>query len=187
MKKFLGSLLGLGALLVSAQVAYTATDSQLFTVNVPKRVTITAPTPTVTKNLTLADLTAAELTSTDDVAMAPQTWAVKANAKNGVKVDFDTLPFTNMTHPLDNIYQNAKLQVTQGAGSGPATWTLSTASNVATTDYTSITTPGVRISYTSDKVGSSDFVVAMTFVAPDLNAVTEGSYQTTVVGTVTEN
>lgn len=187
MKKFLWSLFGVGALLVSAQVAYTATDSQQFTVSVPKRVSITAPTPSVTRTLTLADLTAAESTTTDDVAFAAQTWAVKANVKNGVKVDFDTNPFTNTTHPLDNIYQNAKLQVTKGTSTGPATWTLSTASNVATTDYTSILNPGVRISYTSDRVGSSDFVVAMTFVAADLNAVTEGSYQTTVVGTVTEN
>jgi hypothetical protein len=186
MKKFLWSLFGVGALLVSAQVAYTATDSQQFTVSVPKRVTITAPSPSVTINLTAADLTAAELTTTDDVAFANQTWAVKGNVKNGVKVDFDTNPFTNTTHPLDSIYQNARLQVTQGTTTGPATWSLSTASNAATTDYTSVT-PGVRISYTSDRVGSSDFVVAMTFVAADLNAVTEGSYQTTVVGTVTEN
>ena len=47
MKKILWSVFGVGALLVGAQVAYTApltdTTTQKFTVTVPKRVSITAP------------------------------------------------------------------------------------------------------------------------------------------------
>lgn len=186
MKTVLWSLIGAVAFLVVARTAFTASDSQQFTANVPKRVTIAVPVASVTRTLTLADLTAAETTTTDNVEFAVQTWSVKANSRLGVKVDFDTTPFSNTTYPTGGFYQNAKLQVTRGTTTGPAIWTLASASNVATTNYTAVI-PGVRVSYTSDRVGSADFLVGMTFVAADLSTVTEGSYHTTVVGTVTEN
>lgn len=178
MKKVLWNLMGFAALAMGVEWAYGASDSQTFTVSIPKRVTITAPTPTVVKILTTSQLTGS------DVVFATQTWNVKANTRTGVKVDFDTLPFNNTTH--SGYKQNAKLDVALGSITGPAAWTRLSAAGPATTDFTAAS-PGVRISYSSNRNGNSDFVVSMTFVAPDLSVVMEGDYVTSVVGTVTEN
>ncbi len=192
MKKFLWSVFGVGALLVGAQAVYSAVDSQQFTVVVPKRVSIVAPVADQVKTLTIADLTAAELTGVDDVAFTAQQWAVKGNVRNGVSVNFVAAPFLNITHfPTTTINQNARLTVARIAATttGPATWSLTSPSGTSSSNYAAVApaSPNALVAYSSNRVGQTDFAVTVEFLAADLNAVVEGDYVTTVVGTLTEN
>lgn len=197
MKKFLWSVLGVGALLVSAQVAYTATTgSQQYTVTVGKNVNIVAPTEPMSKTYTVADLDAdaAEATAdVDDYDFPVQAWTAKGNVKNGVKVDFEMAPFANLDYPAVapatgyEVYNDGELTITKTAERGPATWTAGTSR--VSTNYASANPLLVNAvaSYTSDKVGQADFGVTVTFLATDINSVVEGEYVTQVTGTITEN
>ncbi len=201
MKKFLWSVFGVGAMLVGAQAVYSAVDSQQFTVSVPKRVSITAPTAAQTKVYTGADLAAAELVGDDTFSFAPQLWAVKGNVKNGVTVNFEmgsfatvVSPFVPASGPTPAVpavmaYQNGGLSVAKASSTGPATWALNGTSAVASSNYAAVSpaSPNAIVSYKSDKVGQADFNVTVAFLATDLNAVVAGDYITTVVGTLTEN
>lgn len=177
MKKFLWSVLGVGALLVSTQVAYTATDSQQFTVNVPKRVTIQAPTPTVAA--TLPD-------SSATLAFPNQAWQVKGNVRNGVAVTFVVQqPFTNTT---DNTYKrDAGLTVAVGSTLGPATWTVAGTGSAQTNYAAAVPVNTATVSASSNRVGQAAFNIGVSFLTVDIAQVLEGDYVTTVVGTVTEN
>ena len=202
MKKFLWSVFGVGAMLVGAQAVYSAVDSQQFTVSVPKRVSITAPTADQTKVYTGADLAAAELVADDTFTFAPQLWAVKGNVKNGVTVDFEMGPFSNVVSPFDPVgpgtlddvaavmaFQDGGLSVAVASNTGPATWVLDGTSAVASSNYAAVSpaSPNAIVSYKSNRVGQADFNVTVAFLATDLNAVVAGDYITTVVGTLTEN
>ncbi|RLS58116.1 MAG: hypothetical protein DWH91_03265 [Planctomycetota bacterium] len=190
MKKFLWSLCGVGAFVVGAQFAYTATTgSQQYTVSVGKNVNIVAPTEPMLKTYTVADLEAAEAVTDDTYAFTAQTWAVKGNVKDGVTVDFGMAPFLNMDYPTDNITQDGRLAVSKVTQNGPATWTLESASGSADTDAANVD-PAARnaaVQFSSDGVGQATFDVTVTFLASDINAVVEGEYVTTVSGTITEN
>ena len=70
MKKFVWSLMGVGAFLVAAQVAQSAlTDNQKFTVTVAKNVSITAPGVNQTQ--------AMDPNSNANVSFPAQVWQVK--------------------------------------------------------------------------------------------------------------
>ena len=111
MKKILWSVFGVGALLVGAQVAYTApltaTTTQKFTVTVPKRVSITAP----------AAVTATLPDSNANLAFPSQPWQVKGNVQLGVGVTF--VAETPFTHTTDSSYKrDARLSITLGSTVG---------------------------------------------------------------------
>ncbi len=189
-------------MLVGAQAVYSAVDSQQFTVSVPKRVSITAPMADQTKVYTGADLAAAELVGDDTFTFTPQLWAVKGNVKNGVSVDFEMGPFSNVVSPFDPVgpgvlddvaavmaFQDGGLSVAVASNTGPATWVLDGTSAVASSNYAAVSpaSPNAIVSYKSNRVGQADFNVTVAFLATDLNAVVAGDYITTVVGTLTEN
>jgi hypothetical protein len=180
MKKILWSVLGVGALLVGAQVAYTApltdTTTQKFTVTVLKRVSITAP----------AAVSASLPDSNANLAFPSQAWQVKGNIQLGVGVTF--VAETPFIHTTDSSYQrDAKLSVTLGSTVGPATWTIA-GSGTAQTDYANvIPVTTATVSASSNKVGQAAFNVNVEFLTVDTAEVAEGDYQTTVRGTVTEN
>lgn len=208
MKKYLWSLFGVGALLVGGQVAHSAlTDSQQYTVSVAKNVSLTAPaadpltgTNALTKTYTVADLDAAALVADDTYVFPTQTWHAKGNVKNGVSVRFDMAAFVNQSDTT--IGQDGSLSVTVASTNGPATWTRTSATSTAATNFgntTSSTDPltgivtttpdplGARVSYSSNRVGQADFSVGVSFLASDINAVAAGDYVTVVYGTLTEN
>ncbi len=183
MKKFLWSLFGVGALLVSAQMAktapITASDSQTFTVTVPKRVSITAPNAGVTRTLPNSSAT---------LAFPNQVWQVKRNVLHGVGVTFVVQqPFTNTTDSTYKRDAGLTVAVASGSSTGPATWTVA-GTGSAQTDYAAaVPVTTATVSASSDKVGQAAFNVGVSFLTVDINNVAEGSYVTTVVGTVTEN
>ena len=182
MKKILWSVFGVGALLVGTQVAYTApltdTTTQKFTVTVPKRVSITAPVAVTETFNPVVDATSH--------AFVAQTWQVKGNVQLGVGVTF--VAETPFVHTTDSSYvRDAKLTVTLGSTTGPATWTVA-GSGTAQTDYANaspVTT--ATVSASSNKVGQAAFNVAVEFLTANVAEVAEGAYSTTVRGTVTEN
>jgi hypothetical protein len=175
MKKFLWSLFGVGALLVSAQVAYTASDSQQFTVNVPQRITIDA--------LGAANVTATLPDSSLPLSFPAQGWDVKGNVRPGVGVTFKTLQaFTNTTDT--NFKRDARLTLGLTSNSGPATWTLGTTTD--TTNYASGDGEAL-VGATSNNVGRATFSVGVEFLTVNIAEVLEGDYVTVVEGTVTSN
>ncbi len=178
MKKILWSVLGLGALLVGAQVAYTApltdTASQKFTVTVPKRVSITAP---VAQTATLPD-------SSANLTFPAQTWQVRGNVVNGVAVTFVAQqPFTNTTD--SSFVRDAKVTIAVASHTGPATWTVA-GTGSAQTDFASAVNTAT-VSASSNKTGQAAFNLTVDFLTVDIAQVAAGDYETTVVGTVTEN
>ncbi len=175
MKKFLWSVVGVGALLVGAQVAYTASDSQQFTVNVPQRVTIQAPTPAVLA--TLPD-------SSATLSFPTQVWQIKGNVRNGVTVNFKTLSaFVNTTDT--SFKRDARLTLGGVSKTGPANWFAAG----SLTDVTNYVAGDGEASVTifSDNVGQAAQNVHVDFLTMDIAEVLEGDYVTTVVGTVTAN
>ena len=178
MKKILWSVLGLGAVMVGAQVACMAapTDSQTFTVNVPKRVSIAAPlVAPLPETLPLDQDT--------NVVFPNQLWSVKGNVKNGVAVTFKTTTvFTNGTYKRD-VTLNLSAAVSPV---GPGTWTVGAATD--TTNYAAtVSDEEAIVSASSNKVGSAGFNLGVEFVTSDFDQVAEGDYVTIVTGTVTEN
>ncbi len=177
MKKFLWSLFGVGALLVGAQVAYTATDSQLFTVTVPKRVTITKPVAAVAATLP---------NSSASLAFPNQAWQVQGNVTNGVGVTFVVQqPFTNTT--IGTYKRDAGLSVAVASTSGPATWSVAGTGSARTNYSAAVPVNTATVSASSNKVGQATFNVGVSFLTVDIAQVATGDYVTTVVGTVTEN
>jgi hypothetical protein len=176
MKKFVWSLMGVGAFLVAAQVAQSAlTDNQKFTVTVAKNVSITAP---------VADQSVAmDPNSNSNVSFPAQVWNVKGNTLNGVSVTFSTdQAFTNTT---DNTYKrDAQLSLATASSVGPAAWTIGTGTDA--TNYAG--GDGVAtVTASSNKPGQANFNLTVDFLTVDASEVAEGSYETTVTGTVTEN
>ena len=176
MKKFVWSLMGVGAFLVVAQVAQSAlTDNQKFTVTVAKNVSITAP---------VADPSAAlDPNSSATLAFPAEVWNVKGNVLNGVAVTFSTdQAFTNTT---DSTYKrDAKLTLSTASSTGPASWVIGTGTD--STNYAG--GDGVAtVTASSNKAGQANFNIVVEFLTVDIAEVAAGSYETTVTGTVTEN
>lgn len=173
MKKFFAfTLLALMSGL-TFQTAWCADAQQTFTVNVPANVSISAPV-----NATLTH------DETDNNQVFPsQSWVVKGNVLAGVNVVFATnQPFT---HATDNTFKrNAKLDLAAGAKLGPATWTVTKATD--TTDYATNKLVA-SVTASSNGVGRSAFDLSVTFITDTFGTFAAGSYTTTVTGTVTAN
>ncbi len=178
MKKFVWSLMGVGAFLVAAQVAQSAlTDNQKFTVTVAKNVSITAPV--ADQSVPMADPE-----SNANVSFPAQVWNVKGNTHTGVAVTFSTdQAFTNTT---DSAYKrDAQLTLAEASHTGPATWTIG-GTGTDSTDYAG--GDGVAtVTVTSDKPGQANFNLTVDFLTVDAAQVAEGDYEMTVTGTVSEN
>lgn len=160
-------------LLVSTAQAQVS-DTQGFNINVPSRLSITAPSASVSE---LHDGTAA------DHAFTTQQWEVKANARNGATVVFATdQAFTHEEHT--DIKRDAKLDLSIAASSGSANWAVTVASdqtNYAGSDEIATVQAG------SDRPGKADFDLTVTFITDDIETLAEGDYDLTVTGTLTAN
>ena len=90
--------------------------------------------------------------------------------------------FTNTTD--SNYKRDARLGLATASSTGPATWTIGTSTD--STDYAN--GDGVAtVTASSDKPGQASFNLSVDFLTVDAAQVAEGSYETTVIGTVTEN
>lgn len=160
--------------LLASSAQAQVSDTQGFTVNVPSRLTITAPSASVSE---LHDGTTA------DHAFTTQQWAVKANARNGATVVFSTdQAFTHEEH--SDIKRDAKLDLSIASASGPANWTLAVASDQ--TDHAA-SDEVATVQAGSTRPGQADFDLTVTFVTDDLETLAEGDYDLTITGTLTAN
>jgi hypothetical protein len=161
--------------LVMASAAYAqVNDTQGFKVKVPSRLTIEAPTASVSED---------HDGTTSNHTFVPQQWAVKANAKNGATVVFSTdQAFTHEEH--SDIKRDAKLDLAIASSSGPTSWTLAVASdqtNHAASDEVATVQAG------STRPGKADFDLTVTFITDDIETLAEGAYDLTITGTLTAN
>ncbi len=176
MKKYLVSAFALVAVLSLTSTSYaqtSATASQTFTVRVPANVSITAPSNVLINH---------DTTDTNQV-FPNQSWSVKGNVQNGVSVSFATNHA--FVHTTDSSFKrNAKLDLAVASSTGPATWTVTKATD--TTDYaTSANVASVTAS--SNGVGKASFNLGVTFITDVFGTFAAGDYATTVTGTVTAN
>ncbi len=153
--------------------ANAETDNQNFTVSVPERLAITAPSAqTITHDET-----------DDPQAFTAQSWLVEGNAINGVSVTFATATAFQNTTDI-SIERNVQLDLALGSVAGPATWSIDTATD--TTDYS--TSDGIaQVAASSDGAGTANLLVTVTFITETFGLFAAGDYTTTVTGTVTAN
>lgn len=155
--------------------------TQRYQINVPQNITITCPETLVIINH--------DDTDTDQV-FPTQTWEVKGNAQPGVTVTFQlTGPFDLIGGSgLNHQMRDASLDIAIASTQGPAVWTGS-AANISS-DISGGTAPPVYTA-TSTGVGRAFFDLDMTFVnylgANGYGSYEEGTYETSVIGTVTSN
>ena len=163
----------LSVLIGSATTVMAQTDSQKFTVVVPSNLSITAP----------ADISITHDESDADQTFATQQWVVKGNELNGVSVSFATdQAFKHSTEPTYK--RNVKLDLSVASSLGPATWSISQATD--TTDYIGADEVAT-VAASSNGVGRATFDLAVTFITDSFGTFASGNYETTVTGTVTSN
>jgi len=149
------------------------TDTQTYTVTVPQAISVVAPTAATLNH----DLTA------NPQSFAAQTWVVRGNSTTGVAINFAVSDV--FIHTVDGSFKrDVKLALATGATQGPATWTITTSSDVtdlATGDL------DATVTASSDDVGRADMALTVTFVTGDIGTLLEGDYLATVTGTVAAN
>ncbi len=149
------------------------TDTQTYTVTVPETISVVAPSAATLNH----DLTA------NPQSFDAQTWVVRGNSTTGVTVNFGVTGV--FVHTVDGSFQrDVQLGLSTGATQGPATWTITTAS-----DATALATGDLDATVTaaSDDVGRADMALTVTFVTGDIGTLLEGDYVATVTGTVAAN
>lgn len=159
--------------LISSNATAQITDSQKFTVNVPTNISITAPVDQA--------ITHDETDSNQSFPL--QTWSVVGNTVAGVTVSLAVdQPFTHTADP--SYRRDVQMGFAIKNTSGPGTWTLTQSSD--TTDYDAndlVATVGAS----SNGTGSATFDLAISFITGTYGSFAAGTYETTVVGTVTAN
>ena len=158
----------------SANFAMAQTSgSQKFRVVVPTSISITAPNE-VEINHDESD---------NDQSFDPQQWIVKANVTQGVNVSFaTTTPFTHTTLP--QFKRDARLGLSTASSIGPAEWEVTQETDQ--TDYAN--DDGVAlVTAVSNGVGRATFNLAVQFITDDYGTFAAGTYESTVVGTVSAN
>lgn len=166
-------LLVLAVVLSPVAASFGATATQKFTVVVPANVSITAP----------ADVVINHDETDNNQAFSNQQWTVKGNTLAGVSVSFSTNQA--FTHTTDSSFKrDASLSLAEASHLGPASWTISQASD--STDY--INSDGVAtVAASSNGVGRATFNLGVSFIGGTYGAFAAGNYETVVTGTVTAN
>ena len=165
--------IAIAVVLLPASAAFAQTANQKFTVVVPSSISITAP----------SDVSINHDESDNDQSFPAQQWVVKGNTLAGVNVSFSTNQA--FTHTTDNSFKrDAQLGLSLASNSGPATWSISQASD--TTDYAG-SDEVATVQASSDGVGSANFDLAVTFITDVFGSFAAGNYETTVTGTVSSN
>ena len=164
-------VVALVATCVNAEAA--TSGSQKYSVTVPSNISITAP----------ADIAITHDETEDNQAFAAQSWVVKGNTLAGVSVAFAT--GSSFVHTTDNSFKrDATLGLSLASQQGPATWTVTQASD--TTDYAN-SDEIASVTASSNGVGRGTFSLAVTFITDGFGSFAAGTYETTVTGTVTAN
>ncbi len=149
------------------------TASQAYRVVVPSSLAIVAPSG----QLITHDQT------DNNQTFGRQRWTVKGNVNNGVAVTFAAnTPFIHESNGA--MRRDAQLNLELAGFSGPASWTVTTASD--TTNIGGGDTDA-RVSATSNGVGKANFDLTVTFVTGEFGTFASGNYNLTVVGTVAAN
>jgi hypothetical protein len=160
--------------------AHSASDSQQYQVNVPTRLFITAPTIDPVRAYVIGLL---DLFFPQDVVFAPQTWRARTNSYQGATVTLETLTaFRHRTAPTSK--RDARLEVAVDRTFGPGVWTVNTASD--RTRY-ALGDEVARVQLTAAGPGEVNILLTVTFITVQVFTLQEGYYDTTVVGTITEN
>jgi hypothetical protein len=168
---FVASMLAVAGVSLNLLAADTAT--QKFTVSVPQNIAITAPAN--------ASITHDE--TDNNQPFSPQAWTVRGNTLAGVNVSFATA--TPFVHTTDSSFKrNAKLDLAVASSQGPATWTVTKATD--TTDYGG-NDMNASVTATSNGVGRATMNVSVTFITDTFGTFAAGSYEATVTGTVAAN
>ena len=168
-------LLILLAVMIPGDAARSASDSQQFRVDVPVRLTIVAPPADQIRGYPGS--------GTANVVFAAQTWRARSNASLGANVILETATaFRHVTATSSK--RNARLDLSLVGSTGPATWTVNTAT--ATTNYAA-GNENARVRLSSNGAGGATFRLLVTFVTGAPGSLQEGDYTTTVVGTITAN
>ena len=152
----------------------TDTDSQNFIVAVPGNVQIIAP----------ADALIVHDQTDNDQVFPVQQWDVRGNVLTGVTATFQVAqPFIHSIDPT--LMRDAELDVAIGSTIGPAVWSVGGTGNDVT-DYINGDNDA-SVSVNSTFVGHALIDLTVTFRTVAFAQVMAGSYDTTVIGTVTEN
>jgi hypothetical protein len=161
--------------LIPSEMARSDSDSQQFRVNIPVRLSIAAPPTDQVRGYPGI--------GTANVIFAPQTWQARSNSSLGANVTLETATaFRHVTATSSK--RNARLDLTLVGSTGPATWTVNTAT--ASTNYAA-GNEQARVRMTSNGAGGATFRLLVTFITGAPGSLQEGDYTTTVVGTITAN
>jgi len=162
------------ALMCAASSAFAQTTaSQTYKVIVPESIYVGSPT-------------AVELThdkSSNNQVFPDQTWVVRGNSTKGVNVNFAVAsPFT---HTVDSSFKvDTQLDLSVGSKQGPATWTVSKATDKTNHSGSDL---DANVTAVSNGVGRANMILKVTFLSPEWGTYAAGDYTTTVVGTVAVN
>ncbi len=164
-----------GSLLIPqlAEAQQTDSASQRFIVSVPGNVQIIAP----------VDAFLVHDESNADQVFPPQQWQVRGNVTTGVTTTFEVqTPFVHSLDPAE--LADAQLDISIASTLGPAIWTVNTATDA--TDYNGGDNDAL-VQISSAFVGWAFADLTVTFRTVAFAQLMAGSYETTVIGTVTEN
>ena len=177
MRRFLLFAIAFAGCLSVSRVAeaqlQTDTATQRFVVAVPGNVQIIAP----------PDILIVHDGSDFDQVFPPQLWEVRGNVLTGTTTTFEVL--TPFVHSIDpTLLRDAQLDIAISTTLGPAVWVVNTPTDA--TDYLSGDNNAL-VQLSSGFVGWVFVDLTVTFRTVSFAALMAGTYETTVVGTVTEN
>lgn len=159
--------------LFAGQAMGQATDDQLFTVEVPVVLTMTAP----------ADAEITHDTTNANQAFPAGTWTVECNGVDGATATFATA--TVFTHTTDNAYKrDVKLSLALGTADTGSGWAVTTPTDQ--TDRAN-TDPVAQVVAASTAAGNATLNLTVEFVDNSYSTLAAGDYTTTVTGTLTAN
>lgn len=173
LKRLALQLLLLGVLVDSP--TWSETQTQVYRVLINPKLFLTAPPWDMVQSYPGS--------GTANVVFAPQPWLAECNSPLGCSVLLETqTAFVHTTTPTSK--RDVQLDVVTEVDSGPATWSVVTASS--STDYRR-GNENARVRVSANGVGEAKVRLTVTFITGAPGTLQEGDYTTTVVGTISGN
>lgn len=170
------ALCAVGILSTNSVARAQESARQLFTVRVPAKLRVSAPTPVVTATLADPD---------QDQALATQRWRVESNSLFGATMSFSTdRAFTHTAKP--EFRRDGRLDLVIAPSQSPAQWIVTAASD-QTCYQGSVRDQQATVRAVSDRPGQGTFDLTVTFLADPERPPESGDYALTIVGTLTAN